>query len=207
MASLREKLMRKLTICLIVMICLIHPAATAVAQATRAQKGQPSPIPRTRVLNPREITSIIRAVEDEIYDYSQERDFDDIGIATDGPTGRTIQVSIYIDPKVTGNGEGEVIYKDMPYGEIVRIFHVSADGMVYLFGKPSLGFPVTQISHYTVFMDDDELCRDKAHWLRRVFIVQENPSKELINEAAKRQLLRVGYSDYLDKLDSPSAPQ
>ena len=166
-------------------------------QPIRSQDGPKPPREQLRTLSREQITALELAIEDEVYDYSQEKAFFDVGTPTDGPAGRSENIPMYIDPRLTSDGMGEAIYKDMPFGEIIRAFHVDASGMIVLAGGPQIGFPVTQPSHLTVFMDDDELCEDKAHWLRGDFTIKDSPSRGFVIQAANRQLKRVGFSQFL----------
>jgi hypothetical protein len=67
---------------------------------------------------------------------------------------------------------------------------------VKLDGNPQNHFPITQPSHQTVFMDDDEVCHDEQTWIRAFFTVDTEASKDLIGRAAQRQKLRTGFSDW-----------
>src|ERR1700730_5483380 len=71
-----------------------------------------------------EAKELVQAVQDEIYDYEYQGHFFPEG----GPVGDVVsasrtRVSLYISPFVE-DGEGQVIYKLMPYGEVLRLFHV-----------------------------------------------------------------------------------
>lgn len=177
-------------------LILILSAAIYIQPATSQDKPQPSR-DQSQQLSGEQIAAVVLAIEDEVYDNSQQKAFYDVGISTEGPTGRSMKISLYINQHLASDGMGEAIYKNMPYGEIIRVFHVAPDGLVVLAGGPQIGFPVTQPSHLTVFMDDDELCEDKARWLHSEFTIMDNPPKELVIRAARRQNKRVGFSNYL----------
>src|SRR6185437_716511 len=51
-------------------------------------------------------------------------------------------------------------------------------------------------AYKTVFMDDDELCKDKQHWIRAAFIIEEHPAKDRLRQARERQHRRLGELDY-----------
>jgi hypothetical protein len=70
---------------------------------------------------------------------------------------------LYIQP-VLKDGEGAVIYKLMPHGEVIRNFHLNMDGLAILEGAPDSGFPPTHPNILTLYMDDDEVCRRKHEW-------------------------------------------
>jgi hypothetical protein len=147
-----------------------------------------------------QVKAVILAVEDEIYDYSQESSFIFAGTTSKAPTDRSATLSLYVNPDINVDGTGEVIYRDLPYGEVLRDFHIGNGGIVVFDSDPQIGFPVTQPSHLTEFMDPSELSKDKEHWLRGEFTIQIDPPKELVIRAAKRQLKRVGFSDFLTTL-------
>ncbi len=158
---------------------------------------------------PRNVTSadlkaVSQAIEDEIYDFGyQGWDFGYVG-KTVGPDEQ--QIRIYVQPKLeegaslgeVGKGLGYVIYKYMPFGEVLRLFWFDTHGLVVLGGNPEFGFPPTHPNYLTVFMDDDELCHDKQTWLRSSFVIQLHPSAQRLQKAAERQKERIGYSVRLD---------
>src|SRR5215472_10663857 len=99
---------------------------------------------KTNRLTQSETKALIQAVQDEIYD----REYQGYFFPEGGPVGDVISVSrtrvrLYVDP-VLKRGEGEAIYKLMPYGEVVRLFHAHDDGIIVLDGDPELGFPASQ---------------------------------------------------------------
>lgn len=142
-----------------------------------------------------DISAVVQAIQDEIYDYGLQKEF--FGFETAGPGGPEAAFRIYVEPKLTpenGGVAGSVIYKYLPFGEVIRAFTISADGTAYLSGDPDSGFPSTQPNTRTVFMDDDELCRDKHEWKKVPFELDLTPSTARINEAAERQKKRTGFS-------------
>lgn len=155
--------------------------------------------PQKRSLSDSEAKAVIQAVEDEIYDYGYQKHFYQMGENLSKPsnTPRT-RIWIYIEPEVDlTEHAGRVIYKLMPYGEVLRDFTIRKDGLVVLDGNPQNGFPQTQESSTkTVYMDDEEVCRMKHDWLKRFFVVDDSPTKEVVQEAVRRQKLRTGFSDW-----------
>jgi hypothetical protein len=162
---------------------------------------QANPELQKRKLSELEVKAIIQAVEDEIYDYGYQKYFYQMGedvCAPPNPNSPTTRMWIYIKPELNVTySSGSVIYKLMPYGEVIREFVVRKDGMVIFSANPENGFPPTQESNTkTLYMDDDELCQAKHDWLKRSFIVVNSPSAERIQEAVQRQKLRTGFSDW-----------
>ena len=139
-----------------------------------------------------ETKALVQAIEDEIYDREYQGDFFPEG----GPVGDVIsesrtRVPLYVDP-VVEDGEGEAIYKLMPYGEVVRLFHVHNDGTIVLDGDPELGFPASQPNRKTVYMEDRALNRMKREWLKSSFEIDLSPSSETIQDVIRRQKQRTG---------------
>ncbi|HEV2489513.1 MAG TPA: hypothetical protein VGT03_06880 [Candidatus Acidoferrales bacterium] len=153
-------------------------------------------------VTPEQQKAITQAIEDEIYDFGyQGWDFGYVGktIGTDEQ-----EIRVYIEPKrktyLRGGGDpvGYVIYKYMPFGEVLRMFWFTKDGMAVLGGNPEMGFTPEHPNYLTVYMGDDELLNDKEHWLRARFDVNLHPTAERLHEAAQRQTKRIGYSVRLD---------
>jgi hypothetical protein len=139
-----------------------------------------------------ETKGLVQAVQDEIYDRDYQGNFFPEG----GPVGDLIsdsrtRVPLYIDPVVDG-GEGQAIYKLMPYGEVLRLFHVHDGGMIVLDGDPELGFPASQPNRKTVYLKDDDLDRLKHEWLRSSFEIDLWPRPETIQDVVRRQKQRTG---------------
>lgn len=166
---------------------------------------------QTRVTSS-DVQAVAQTIEDEIYDYGYERyGFDYVGKQT--AQGMT-SIRVYIEPTLRtgpdlgeiGKGLGHVIYKYMPFGEVCRLFWFDKKGLAILGGNPELGFPPENPNYLTVYMDDDELCHDKATWLKASFIIRLHPSAERLREAAERQKKRIGYSVRLDPRHRIYAP-
>lgn len=157
-----------------------------------------------KAISTAEAQAITQAIEDEIYDYGYERyGFYYVGqqVAKD-----TTSVRVYIEPTLKvgaklgeiGDGMGYVIYKYMPFGEVLRLFWFNKKGLAILGGDPEMAFPPENPNYLTVYMDDDDLSRDKSTWLKESFVVQLHPSAERLREAEVRQEERIGYSVRLD---------
>jgi hypothetical protein len=141
---------------------------------------------------PLHAAAIVQAVEDEVYDYSLQQAYADIGTAT---TKNVRHVSIYIYGNATQRDGYNVIYKlPPPYGEIYRMVQIDDHGMAFLFGRPEKGFPPTGPAFSTVYMDDDGLSKTKSAAAKFHFEIEIEPTKERLNEAIVRQKRRYGYS-------------
>jgi hypothetical protein len=150
--------------------------------------AQKAAVPTT--LSGAQIQAVILAIEDEIYDFGYQKQFYEVG--PESAPGVT-RLPLYIQPALTG-GEGTVVYKLMPHGEVIRNFHLSKDGLAILEGAADSGFPPTQPNTLTMYLDDDEVCRRKHEWVREHFDILDAPAPERIKEAGERQKRRVGYS-------------
>jgi hypothetical protein len=146
-----------------------------------------------QTLSRKQVADVILAIEDEVYDYSEEKAF---GVATNDSPVKAATLALYVNPHLTSDGRGEVIYKYLPFGEVIRDLYIRPDGLVVLGGNPRIGFPVTQPSHLTQFMDGRELRQDKSRWLHGEFTILLHPPKKLVLQAAERQVKRVGFSDF-----------
>lgn len=146
-----------------------------------------------------QMNSVLLAIQDEVYDYENQKKFYRVGITRGTGTQVVTTIPVYIRPMLDKDGGGEMIYKDMPYGEILRVFHLRSDGLAVLDNDPEVGFPLTEPSHLTLFMDDDEVIRDKQTWVRIAVDIADMPPQSRIAAAAKRQTSRVGFSAYLTK--------
>jgi hypothetical protein len=183
----------RLSNCCFVLIAFLGIVVSAPAKSQDVS----DPSIFTKKLSSQQVAAILLAVEDEIYDYSQEKAVSHAGRYFNSPEGRATKVAIYIRPNVTDDGIGEALYKNMPYGEIIREFYTYPDGSVGLGGGPNVGFPITQPSHVTVYMDKDVLADYRTHWIRAELTILEKPSKSIVTQAARRQVERTGISHYL----------
>jgi hypothetical protein len=139
-----------------------------------------------------ETKALVQAVQDEIYDREYQGHFFPEG----GPVGDIIsesrtRVPLYVDP-VLEDGEGEAIYKLMPYGEVLRLFHVHDDGTIVLDGDPELGFPASQPNRKTVYIKDGDVDRMKRDWVKSSFEIDLSPSPETMQDVVRRQKQRTG---------------
>lgn len=169
-------------------------AGSACAQRTAARS----------TLSPSQIRAAILAIQDEIYDLGYQKSFYMVG--PQRVPGST-RLPLYIRPALK-NGEGAAVYKLMPYGEVIRDFHVNKAGLVVLEGDPEGGFSPTQPNTLTVYVDDEEVCQWKRRWLKEHFEILDSPSAERVRDARERQRQRVGYSaqDVPPKSDRKSPP-
>jgi len=150
-----------------------------------------------RHLTPTEITQLKQAIEDEIYDYGYYNDFYQIGENTGTPRHWVARTRVFINPMYNSDDRhGEVMYKLMPFGQIYRLFYIGDDGSVKLDGDPQNHFPITQPSHQTVFMDEDDVCRFVHAWIKDSVVVDTEPSVEMIQSASLKQKNRTGFSDW-----------
>lgn len=145
-----------------------------------------------------DVAAVVQAVEDEIYDYGYEKDY--VNIGTTGAISSPTSVELFVSSEFYDGHHGVVIYKFMPFGEVQRRFAIGTDGMAVLFGKPLNRFPATQPDTNTLYLRDEDVCGFKQKALKAAFTV--NPDIDLVNRrnAAKRQLQRVGYSQYFETL-------
>jgi hypothetical protein len=146
-------------------------------------------------LQPAQIVKIKQAILDEIYDYGLNKDFYQMGDNVGVPQHWLARMHLYINPIYSADRGGAVIYKLMPYGQIYRVFDIDKGGDVTLDGDPGNHFPQTQPSYQTVFMDEGDLGRLERAWLKSSFVVDAEPTDDIIRGAALRQKARTGFSD------------
>lgn len=153
--------------------------------------------PRDRSLTPSEMTNLKQAIQDEIYDYGYYQDFYGIGENIGTPDHWVSRLHLFVNPLYnSAENYGEVIYKIMPYGQIYRVFSINSRGRIVLIGDPQNRFPATQPSHQTVFMDSLDVCKDQESWDKTTFVVDTKPTTTMIKDAAQRQKVRTGFSDW-----------
>jgi hypothetical protein len=151
--------------------------------------------PQIRELESADIDGVTQAIQDEIYDSGYQKEF--WAFETSGPRGPEAEFNIYIQPKLTpetGGMAGSVIYKYLPFGEVIRTFVVATDGTAYLSGDPDTGFSWNQPNTRTVYVDDEQICRDKHDWKKVPFELDLKPSAARLKEASDRQKRRLGFS-------------
>src|SRR5580658_83101 len=127
--------------------------------------------------------AVMQAIVDEMYAHHLQGFGFDVGKQV---SNSEYQLNAYFKPTLDRNGEGWVIYKLMPYGEVLRLFTWRNDGLAVLYGKLRDHFPPTQPSYLTVYMDDDELCQLKREWSKEHLAVNLKPSAERFAEALAR---------------------
>ena len=164
-----------------VLASLVILGLTSVLSVDPVIAGRPQ---ERRPIRESEIQGVIQAIEDEIYDLNLELSFLDVRGPKD--SGDTVHMNAYFQPEVLDDSRSWVIYKLMPGGEVLRMYEIGRSGRIYLHLKPG-EFRVTQPSYPTVYMDDDDLCRLKHDWIKRQFVVELHPSKELMEAARARQ--------------------
>lgn len=176
MSDMHAKLLPALLTC----ICLISVAAQSASHKPTAQ----------------EVSAIVLAVEDEIYDWGFEKDYTNIG--TTGAIDEPTDVRVLILPEIDENEGGHVMYRLMPFGEVVRRISFRPDGTAILWGNPWNGFPATQPDTRTIYLDDDSICAFKQKAIRATFTVDPNVSRARREEAIRRQVIRGGHSHFLE---------
>lgn len=147
-------------------------------------------------LSEQEISEIIQAVEDEIYDYGYYKKYWGFGYNAGNSKGRISEIPIYIKPGPDKDGNYWIIYRLLPYGEVYRLVYFGLNGMAILGGDPEIGFPVTQPSHLTIFENDEEICRMKSEWIKKYFHIEDEPTIFFLEKVAERQEKRVGFSNW-----------
>lgn len=143
-----------------------------------------------RQITDEDAKAVCLAIEDEVYDRGYQKRFYMVGPEM---SHDVTSLPVYIQPAVK-NGRSTLIYKLMPYGEVIRGFHFTKDGFVVLEGDPDGGFPPTDPDMLTLYLDDDDLCRWKHSWKKYHFEIIDSPPTERIAESATRQKQRIGYS-------------
>lgn len=172
------------------------PAAWALALLTLGTSGGDRAVP-----SPELLAAIAEAIEDEVYDYSLEGEYSNIG--SSGGINVPTRVPAYVSPPNPGNLSGAVIYRLMPYGEVFRGYVVGKDGRVVLLGSPGLGFSAYQPNTRTVFLEDEFVCEFKSKAVRISFEVDPRVSPVRLRAAERRQILRVGESMRTQKAKVP----
>lgn len=129
-----------------------------------------------------EIQAVITAIKDEVYANGYQKAFVDIG---------PDRIPLYVNPRVE-NGMIWVIYKLMPFGEVLRgAFSTNNPQVAILAGDPHNNFPPTQgASMKTVYLPDDDVIKMKTTWRKSHFSVDMDPSAQTLAEAKRRQELR-----------------
>jgi hypothetical protein len=156
-----------------------------------AQSNQARPTELTQ----KQVQSVLLAVADEIYDYGHYKDF--WGFETAGPRGPEAQFNVYIKPDLVpaiGGEMGQIIYRYLPYGEVVRRFIIDENNVVHLMGDPESGFGWTRPDMNTIYMQDEDVIEFKQRALKVQFSIDLEPGKAILTAAAARQKQRTGFS-------------
>jgi hypothetical protein len=143
------------------------------------------------LLKESEKSTVISAIEDEIYDYGLQEKFRSVGKAI---TAESFEIPLFVT-RDSQDGNLYLIYRLMPFGEMYRLATIGPDGQVRLFRKPRSGFPPDAPAMLTAYYDDDQICRLKHEALRLSFIVEMTPSKARIAEVIVNQKHRYGFSN------------
>ncbi|MGA9854687.1 MAG: hypothetical protein WBR29_05355 [Gammaproteobacteria bacterium] len=166
-------------------IVLLIAGLTATAQET--QLGANSKANAAQKLTPVE-EAVTLAIVDEIYAHHLQGFVADVGKQQ---SASVYELNAYFKPALNSKKVGWVVYKLMPYGQVLRMFTLRQDGVAVLYGKLRDRFPPTQPSYLTVYMDDDELCRFETNALKVHFDVSLKPSAERVAQAVARQKERT----------------
>jgi hypothetical protein len=141
---------------------------------------------------PEHAAAIRQAIEDEVYDYSLQPGYEEIGMAF---SKNVRQINVYIYANEKKRNAYNIIYKlPTPYGEVYRMVQIGEDGFAFLFGRPENGFSPSGPAFSTVYMDDDWLCKTKTAAVKLSIEIDIEPTKDRLREAITRQKHRYGYS-------------
>lgn len=154
----------------------------------------------TRDLVDSHVDSLVLAIQDEIYDRGLHKRFFMVG---EDLRDKTTRIPLYVQPTLN-NKTGWIIYKLMPYGEVFREFDIEEDGLVSFPADVEIGFPATQPSRLTVYMDDELIMKLKQSWRKSFIDIEFLPSASRLKEAGLRQQKRIGFSVQLDKPAPPA---
>lgn len=167
-------------------IVLLISTWTALAHGQRSNANAESQGAQKLTTPDEEVVE--QAIVDEIYAHNLQGYVADVGKQQ---SGSVYEFNAYFKPNLNNNKAGWVVYKLMPYGQVLRMFTLRRDGVAVLYGKLRDRFPPTQPSYLTVYMDDDELCRFETNALKAHFDVSLKPSAEGVAQALARQKERT----------------
>lgn len=145
--------------------------------------------PQAARISEAQAKAVVQAIEDEIYDYEYQVEFLDVKTHLD-----SARLTAYINPELRDGSVGEVVYKLMPHGEIIRWFQIMEDGLIILDREPEVGFPPTSQSMKTVYLNDETLLQMKLNWQKHQYTVLLSPPAERVRQAVERQKKRYGFS-------------
>jgi hypothetical protein len=166
----------------LVFLALLHGSVAQEPIAGPNTKGDSA-----QSLSTADKNAVMQAVVDEIYAEHLQGYVADVG---KNMSGFEYQLNAYFKPTLNSDRAGWVIYKLMPYGQVLRMFSIRSDGVAVLYGKLRDRFPPTQPSYLTVYMDEDQLCQFEKEWSKEHFNVTLKPSADRIAEALARQRTR-----------------
>lgn len=171
---------------------MIRPAVALLVLTCLLLLARPAAVSKTAVVDEDAVTeanvqAVTLAIQDEIYDEGCQGYGADASAKSDG---HSYQLPLYIQRSFNKNGLAWAIYKFLPMGEVLRGFAVDQTGVADLYGHPEWGFPPTEISYRTAYMNDDDLCQLKHDWIRTSFTLELQPSAERLREAEQRQKVR-----------------
>jgi hypothetical protein len=154
----------------IVMLCCLLAIATSASAA--------------QMVSDADIRAVVEAIKDEIYANGYYTAYIDV---------ERDKVPVYVNPKIE-NIMVWVIYRLMPFGEILRGAVVSLDKrLVFLHRDPQLGFPASDgAAMKTVYLSDEDVIEKKTTWRRIYVSIDLKPTAERLEEARQRQKLRYG---------------
>lgn len=157
---------------------LLALAALALCSQADAQQSRSPAL----MVGDAEVQAVISAIKDEVYANGYQTAFVDIG---------PDRIPLYVNPRVE-NGMIWVIYKLMPFGEVLRgAFSINNPQIAILAGDPHNNFPPTQgASMKTVYLADDDVMKMKTTWRKSYFSIDVNASAQTLAEAKRRQELR-----------------
>lgn len=165
-------------------LLVIMPVRTGGRQSN---PGSPEQTAAGRPLSQADKDAIVQAIVDEMYVNDLQPEVIDVGTEV---SDSEYQMTAYFKPTLDKDNSGFIIYKLMPYGEVLRLFSVEPDGLAILYGRLRDHFPPTHPSYLTVYMDDDQLCQLKKDWKKSYFRVELKPSAKRIAEARARERKR-----------------
>lgn len=170
-----------------IMLCTVLLVLTATALAQGKRPNANTETQGAQKLTAADEEAVEQAILDEMYAHHLQGYVADIGKQESGPV---YQLRAYFKPNLNSNRAGWVIYKLMPYGQVLRMFSLRSDGLAVLYGRLRDRFPPTQPSYLTVYMDDDQLCQFERDWSKEHFDVLLKPSTDRVAEALARQRKR-----------------
>jgi len=165
-------------------LCAVLLVLTSTALAQEKRPDANTETQGAQKLTATDEEAVEQAIVDEIYAHHLEGYVADVGKQQ---SGSVYELNAYFKPTLNSNNAGWVVYKLMPYGQVLRMFTLRSDGVAVLYGKLRDRFPPTQPSYLTVYMDDDELFRFETNALKAHLDVSLKPSAKRVAQALARQ--------------------